>query len=166
MSKIIFEIDTDNMTLAEIFLSADKFVSAYVNRASELGNTLSILDKELSDLSHDIETSSLNVVEGYKMYARFKELRRTRRVVKNDLDFSKAMNECGLNMPKNKALTNKGARHYKAKESYRESQVEYLNMDILGKIDWSDVNRVVNSCLPDVEEGIGQLEEKLLKANA
>lgn len=166
MTKIIFDVDTNKMTLAEIFLLADKFINAYVDRASDLGSNLSTLDKELSNLSHEMETTSLDVVKGYHAYARFRELRRARRVVKNDLGFSKAINDEGIQMPRIRNSTKKGAKNYKAKESYRDSQVEYLNMDTLGIICWTDVVRITNSCLPDIEESKGVLEEKILRMNA
>ncbi|MBO1087149.1 hypothetical protein [Enterococcus mundtii] len=166
MAKINISIDTDNMTLAELLLLSEQVVGEYVRRSKELSNNLSIIDKELSSISHRMETSAENVVGGYKLYERFRELRRVRRVIKNDSNFNRAMNDEGLKMETMSDYLTKGSRNYKAKKNYLDKQRDYLNVDRLGAIDWKIVEETVNSCLPKVDQQKDVLKNKMMAINA
>lgn len=50
-----------------------------------LPQELSKVDAEINDLLHYIEMTNLNAAEGYRTYARLKECRLRRRVLKNDM---------------------------------------------------------------------------------
>lgn len=91
MAKISIEYETEDMTLAEIFLVAEKFVEAYVERVESIPENQSIIDKELSKVSHDMETSKEDVVGAWYLYKRFRELRRVRRVIKMTLISAKRL---------------------------------------------------------------------------
>lgn len=60
-------------------------VKAVSNRKEELLFQLSNLDKELCDVEHYIEFSTLNAAQGYNAYKMIKERRIKRRSVKNEL---------------------------------------------------------------------------------
>jgi hypothetical protein len=55
----------------------------------EIYDKLQNVDKEISDIEHYIELTDQNVVNGYKLYKRLKDLRVKRRNIKRLIDLSK-----------------------------------------------------------------------------
>ena len=137
--KYMDEINTDDMTLTEIFLLTEKMAEAYTKRRKVLTAHLSAIDKELSVLLHEIETSNLNVVGGFKLYDRCRELRRLRRVIKNDMNAGDTLVTCGLDMDKFRFDASKAVKNVKFSEEQRECERQYLNQDTLKPVGWREV---------------------------
>lgn len=144
MNKINF----NEMTLAEIFLLLEECVTAYMNRRKILFGTLSSLDRELNIVAHEIETGTPNVVGGFRLFEQFRELRRARRVVKNDIDFDDEIRNLNVDIGKMKFDISKGKKSYKASDKYRNSQQEYLNQDKLRYMGWEQVFELSEELVP------------------
>lgn len=78
--------EIENLDSLSLLKEAETLVQNLSKRAIHLRNQLSKTDKEINDLIHYIEFSSnQNVVNGYKLYKKLKDLRLTRRKIKDEL---------------------------------------------------------------------------------
>lgn len=74
------------MCLASEYLSQIQGVFQEVEKKTrELNHMLSTIDKEISDVYHDLETRSFNAVEGYYIAKNIQGLVRRRRLVKHEI---------------------------------------------------------------------------------
>lgn len=74
------------------FEEIHKFVGLQDHFNTELSRT----DLEIQDLLHAIEFSNANAAEGYKLYKKLQELRRRRRVVKDNLAMASVLGQTGV----------------------------------------------------------------------
>lgn len=150
------------LSLAELYLLMKEVAEAYVERASQARENLSIVSKEIDKVEHKIETSCANVAGGYSFYKELRELRRIRRLIKYDIFTDDLVKEHDVDIRTMRNLLNKPVRHYQFSEKCRENNREYLNMDKLGEIDWQSVTECVNRILPKVDKNeLYRLKEKL-----
>ena len=90
---------TDNQNLDKVrqnvtFLK--EFAYDRDQRVSLLYEQLSQIDLELSDLAHYMEFYNLNACRGYKAYKEFRDARRKRRIIKDELDALRKLGDCTL----------------------------------------------------------------------
>lgn len=153
------------LSLAELYLLMKEVAEAYVERASQARENLSIVSKEIDKVEHKIEVSCANVARGYSLYKELRELRRIRRLIKYDIFTDDLVREHGIDIRTMKNLLNKPVKHYQFSEKCKENNRNYLNMDKLGEIDWLSVTECINRILPKVDKkDLYMLKEKLENA--
>ena len=85
----------DYSTPEEIRKAAD-YLGRVMENSVELGTNLSIVDKEISDIQHYIETMRLNAAQRSHAFKLLRDKLNERRLYKNLLDISTSMNNDGL----------------------------------------------------------------------
>lgn len=92
------ESDGDNSNVWEKRLQdIFSFANDAQNRFIELNNSLSIVDKKITDVQHYIEFNKLNACEGWKCFNLLQSLLRERRLIKDEREILKKILDYGLN---------------------------------------------------------------------
>lgn len=82
---------------------AEKLLNYLTEMELEYNNTCKAAiraDKEVQDLLHDMELTNFNACEGYIMAKKMQEVRRRRRVLKDDIETFKILKENTSHIPK------------------------------------------------------------------
>lgn len=70
-----------------------KFINSIDTHFKDIHDELDSVNNKMCDLEHDIENSNFNACEGYRKAKQLKELRQTRRKLKNEIDMLVKLHE-------------------------------------------------------------------------
>ena len=167
MSRIVLdkEMGIKEMSLSELFTLMEMASEEYKNRVDNLSDNLSIINKEVQNISHEIETAAVGTVDGYKLMKKLREARRIRRIIKNDIGFMRRINRDGFAIEKIEYHMNLGRNQFFTSEEQRQSQRDYSLFDKLGVINQLDVEEYLEGCLDPLDDSIINLAERFNNNN-
>lgn len=167
MSRILLdkEMSIKEMSLSELFTLMEMASEEYKKRVDSLSDNLSIIDRETLKISHEIETSAVGTVDGYKLMKNLREARRIRRIIKNDIGFMRRINRDGFSIERVEHHMNLGRNQFFTSEEQRQSQRDYSLFDKLGVITQIDVENYLDGCLDPLEDSIINLADRFNNNN-
>lgn len=151
-NRIEFDLDIKNLSLMELYSLMDQASEEFTNRTRGMWDDLKILNEKENEILHEIETSRFNAINGFKYARGLRELRRVRRVVKNDTWFFAKLKEVNLNMREVENKLSLARNEYFSSKECREHQKAYGQYEELGALNQDTVNQFVNDLLNPVDE--------------